>query len=295
MKINISFIRHLVILLCLIIFFQQRAFTQGTDISNKRSNNLYIGLSAGPSQSAINNEVNSSISNLNSVKKSSFFGFLEIGYFFSENIGLSSGIGYASDKTQLTLDSYQNNYTTTDTDTPPESYERRVTGSKIKELQTIGFLSVPLCINLRLPFGNNAGFFLQTGVNLEVPVTKSYSSSGIFSFDGYYPEYKVLVTNLPAYGFPSNKSIVSSGDLELKNLGFNVVASGGFDFFIQEKMQIAVSACYEKSLSNISAYTLPDKFHLSTDGSKINSIMGGSSKSTVQSIGLKISLRYYLK
>jgi hypothetical protein len=295
MKIYKSYIRHLLILLCLTICFQQKILPQGTDISNKRSTNLYVGFSAGPSQTSISNTVIPPLSKLNSIKKNSFSGFLEIGYFFSDNIGLSTGVGFVSDKTQLTLDSYQSSYTTTDTDTPPESYERRVTGSNIKELQKVGFLSIPLCINLRLPISDKSGFFLQTGVNIAVPLTKSYGSSGIFSFEGYYPAYKVLLTNLPAYGFPSNKSIVSGGNLELKSIGFNFVASGGFDFFIQEKIQIAISACYEKSLSNISDYSLPDKFQLSTDGTNINSIMGGSSKTTVQSLGLKITLRYYLR
>lgn len=293
MKINIFYIRHLVIVLCLIIYFQPKAHSQGTDISRKRSSSLYVGLSVGPSLSGINNAVNSSLLNLNSVKKSSFFGFLELGYFFSDYLGLSSGAGFVSAKSQFTLSSYQASFTTTDSEN--ESYERRVSGSNIKELQTIGVLSIPLCINLRLPFNNKAGFFLQAGVNMAVPITKSYSSSGTFTFDGYYPAYNVLLSNIPDHGFPSNQSIVTSGDLELKSIGFNVVASGGFDFFIHEKIQIAVSACYDKSLSNISAYTLPGKFQLSTDGSKINSIMGGSIKSTTQSIGLKISLRYYIK
>lgn len=296
MKINISYIKHFLILLCLINCFQQKILSQGTDISNKKSTSIYLGFSAGPSQASISNTVTlSSLSKLQSVKKSSFFGLMEIGYFFSDNIGLSSGIGFISYKNQLTLDSYQSSYTATDTDTPPESYERKVTGANIKESQKIGCLSVPVSINLHLPVGDKSGFFLQAGVNIAIPIIKNYSSSGKFSFEGYYSAYNVWLSNLPDYGFPMDKPIVSNGQLELKSIEFNVAASGGFDFFIQERMQIAIAACYDKSISNISNYSSPEKFQLSTDGNKIFSIMGGSTKSTAQSIGLKIGLRYYLK
>jgi hypothetical protein len=104
-----------------------------------------------------------------------------------------------------------------------------------------------------------------------------------------------LLENLPAYGFPTNKSIETDGELELKPFGFNATASAGFDFFIMNNIQIAIAACYDRSLSGISNYSLPDNFQLSSDPEKINSLMGGSSKATVQAIGLKIALRYYLK
>ena len=95
--------------------------------------------------------------------------------------------------------------------------------------------------------------------------------------------------------FPSNLNSSSNGNLELKSMVFDAIASAGFDFFIQKNIQIAIAANYNKSLTNISGYSSPDNFQLSSDAGKINSLMGGTSKASVQSIGLKISLRYYLK
>ena len=277
----------------MIICYQHDIFSQGTDISTEKQMRMFVGISMGPSQSQIINEGTLSVSKLLSSKENSFFGSVEIGYFFSKYIGLSSGIGIISYKTQLTLDTYQNKFNTTDSEN--ESYERRVSGSDIKEVQKVDFLSIPFCINLRLPFNETIGFFLQTGVNMAVPISKNYKSSGTFTYKGYYPAYNVLLENLPAYGFPSNLSSDTEGELELKPLGFNATASTGFDFYIQKKIQIAVAACYDKSLSSISVYSSPDKFQLSSDPEQINSLMGGSSKATAQSMGLKIILRYYLK
>jgi len=293
MKLRIIYFRQILIIAFIIICYQHEVFSQETDISTGKQPRMFVGISLGPSQSQIINEGTLSVLKLHSSKENSFFGTVEFGYFFSKYIGLSSGIGFISYKTHLTLDTYQNKFNTTDSEN--ESYERRVSGSGIKEVQNIDFLSVPFCINLRLPFNESIGFFLQTGVNMAVPIIRDYNSSGTFTYKGYYPAYNVLLENLPAYGFPSNKSIDTNGELELKPFGFNVTASAGFDFFIQKKIQIAVAVCYDKSLSNISEYSAPDKFQLSSDANQINSFMGGSSKATAQSMGLKIIFRYYLK
>jgi hypothetical protein len=293
MNFKILYIKQTLLLILLISCFQQKALSQGTDISSSKSTSLYVGLNLCPARSNISNTEIASVSNMSSGKKGSFSGFIEFGYFLSNNFGLSSGLGYSSNGASLTLKSYQSNYTTTDTES--ESYQRRVTGSNITETQKIGFLTVPLFVDLRVPLNQTIGFFIQPGMNLEIPLTKSYTSSGIFSFEGYYPAYNVLLSDIPAHGFPMNKSITTNGSLELKSLGFNFIVAAGIDFFIMDKIQLAAAICYEKSLSNLSAYASSDKFQLSTDADQINSLMGGSSKTTIQSIGLRISFRYYLK
>lgn len=247
----------------------------------------------GQCQSQIINEWILSVSELVSSSKNSLFGCVETGYLFSDYFGLSSGIGLISYKTQLTLDTYYNKFNAIDSE--KEAYERRVSGSDIREEQKIGFLSLPVCINFRVPISKIIGLFLQPGVNLTVALSRKYTSSGIFSYKGYYPADNVLLENLPAYGFPSNLSINTEGELNLKTPIFNVFASAGFDIFIHKKLQVALAACFEKSLSGIPDYASPDKFQLSSDVSQINSFMGGTSKTSIQSVGLKLAIKYYLQ
>jgi hypothetical protein len=294
MRLRILNINHILLTAFLILSFQINIYSQGTDISRGKQPSLFVGLSLGPSQSQIINIGTLSISDLLANKKSSFFGFVDIGYFFSNYFGLSSGIGYTSYNTQLTLSTYQNTPFGT-TDSENEAYKRSVSGSDIKEIQKISFLSIPFCINFRLPFNKTIGFYLQSGVNLAITLNRNYVSSGTFSYTGYYPEYNVTLENLPQYGFSSNVSISKDGELELKSLVFNAIASAGFDFFIQKKIQFAIAAYFNKSLSNISGYSSPDKFQLSSEINQINSMMGGTSKATTQSVGLRLSIRYYLK
>jgi len=78
-------------------------------------------------------------------------------------------------------------------------------------------------------------------------------------------------------------------------MNVNALVSVGFDFLIQKNIQFGIAAFYSKSLLNISDYPSPDKFQLSSDSNQINSLMGGSNKASVQSIGVNIRLRYFLK
>lgn len=293
MKIKIIFTKQILLAAVITICSQQNIFSQNRNGSPADKPGMFVGLSLGPSQTQITNEGTFSGSNVLSNKMNTFFGSAEIGYFFSDYIGLSSGVSYSSYKTQLNLGAYQNNFNTIDSEN--ETYERRVSGTDIKEVQNIGFVSVPVCLNIRIPFSKTFGFCLQSGINLSVPISKKYASSGTFTYKGYYPAYNTLLENLPAYGFPSNHSTVANGELELKPFDVSAIASAGFDFFVQEKIQIAIAACYNRSFSNISAYTSPDTFRLSSDVDQINSLMGGSSKVTFQSLGIKLSFRYFLK
>jgi len=280
------------LLALLLIGSQYDCYSQETDSTIVKPG-LFVGLSAGPSQSSISNEGMLTVANLLSSSQNSFGGSLEVGYFFTKSFGVSSGIGFSSYKSQLTLGIYQNSFSTTDSEN--ETYERQVSGSGIEEVQKIGFISLPVCLDLRLPLSKKMGFFLQTGINLSMPITKKYTSNGTFTYKGYYPAYNVLLENLPAYGFPSNYKSTVDGELEIKPINVNVIAATGFDYFLQKNIQIAVMATYSQSLSNISAYSSPDKFQLSSAINQINSLMGGSSKATVQSLGLNIRLRYFLK
>ncbi len=258
---------------------------------NKKSD-VFFELNFGLLKSHIVNEGNLSISELISGKKKSLFGSIEFGYFFSDYIGLSTGMGYTLHKSGLTIDNYESEFDAVDSENEP--FELRVTGSDIKEIQDIGLLNVPVFISIRLPLNKTIGFFIRPGVNIAFPITKTYRSTGIFTYKGYYPSYNVLLENLPEYGFPSDKNIESADNLELKQFHFNLVFSAGLDFYLKKNFQVLIAAVYNKSLSSITEYNPNDNFQLTTNSNQINSMIGGWDNAAIQSLGLKLSFRYYL-
>jgi hypothetical protein len=297
MKRTIIYIRQFFIILFLIFCFLNEAHSQGTDTIKSIKRNkpgFFFGFSIGPSQTNIKNTGTLSISNLASNSQNAFFGSAEVGYLLSKYIGFSSGINYTSYKSQLTLDTYQNSYSTTDSEN--DAFEMRVTGSKIQELLSIDVLSVPFYVDLRVPFSKKVGAYFKGGVNLAFPLNQKYTSSGTFTYKGFYPEYNDLLENLPAYGFPTDKSLSVNGQLKLKAVGVSSIISAGLDYFIKKKMQIAIGINYNSLNLGLKDTSIPtDKFQLSPDAEHINSFVGGSSKTTAHSIGAEISFRYYLK
>ncbi len=299
MKRILLYIRQIFIIVFLLLCFQNEAISQnndtikGKDTTKRIKPGLFIGGSIGLSQTSIKCVGTLAVSQLASSSRSSYLGSLEVGYFFSKYLGLSSGFSYVSYKSQLTLANYQNNFSTTDSE--KDVFEMRVTGSNIKELQTVDVLSIPLCVNLRVPFSKQVGLYFKGGVNLAFPLSQKYSSSGTFTYKGFYPAYNDLLENLPAYGFPTNKSLAVDGQLKLKTMGVNMIASGGLDFFIKKKMQIALGVSFSNtSLGVKDGSTSMDKFQLSPDAEHINSFVGGSSKTTAKSMGVEFTFRYFL-
>ncbi len=292
-KMKTKYLSHLFLSIFLIIISSNEIYAQGTNINRIEKSGFFVGLSIIPGQSQIVNDGIVSGNKLTSVKMGAFSGSVETGYFFSKLIGISSGIGFTSYKSQINLGTYQNTLSTIDSEN--ETYDLRISGTGISETQNLSTISIPVCLNFNIPLNDKIGIFLQPGLSLSIPLGKNYKSSGTFTYKGYYLIDNVLLENLPDFGFPSNLNTSAEGKLEIKSLVFSIISLVGLEYRIQEKIGVSLGASYNKTLSNISKYSSPEKFQLSSDANQINSLMGGSTKASASSVGLRIGLRYYLK
>lgn len=288
------YFRQFFIILFLVVCFVNEGHSQVKDSIKKTKPRFYIGVSIEPSQTTIKNTGTLSISNLVSTSQSAFSGSVEAGYFFSKFLGVSTGISYISFKSQLTLDAYQNSFTTVDSE--KDVFEMRVTGKGIKELQTVDLLSIPLFVNLRVPFSKKIGMYFKGGISMAFQMNQKYTSTGTFTYKGFYPAYNDLLENLPAYGFPTDKSVSETGQLKLKTVGISPIISAGFDYAIQKKTQIAVGFSFRNTNFGVKeGQASLDKFQLSPDAEHVNSFSGGSSKISASSVGVEITFKYSLK
>jgi hypothetical protein len=285
--------RLLLLIGVLFILFHPEGYSQGTDIRSGKQKHFYLGFSFSPAQTGIAYTGASTISSLNSAKKSSFSGSFEIGYSFSKVFGISTGVGYSSYAADLTLASYTSNYDTTDSE--HESYTRFIDGNNITETQKISFVEIPLALNLHIPFSDNFGMYIQSGVNFSIPMQKTFTSSGTFSYSGYYSAYKVLLEGVSYEGFLSDNNNNVSGNLSLKSMYQELFASAGFQLTFQS-VWISVGGFYSMMLSDLSGSTSTSTgvFRLSTKPDQMRSMMDGSTKSKASAMGLKITLRFYL-
>ena len=274
------------------ILAQMTGYSQGTDIRSVKQKHFYLGFSAGSGKSTLAVTANSAISGVISDKGSAFAGTFEIGYSFNRIIGLSTGVGYAMYSTGLSLASYSDAYDTTDSE--HEQYNRIIDGQNISETQKISFVKIPLALNLQIPFSQSFGLYIQSGINFSIPMQKSFNSTGTFSYSGYYSAYHVLIEGVTYEGFMTNYKNSADGQMTLKSMYEELFASAGLQLTIHNSVQISLGGFYNKMLSNISDNSSTSSYHLSTAPNKMESLIQGSTKSSLGSMGVKITLRFYL-
>ncbi|MBI5010150.1 MAG: hypothetical protein HZB98_11010 [Bacteroidia bacterium] len=291
MNLKISY-KYLLITTYLILSVSIVAFSQGTDLSLGKKPGIFFSASVIPGKSLINFEGIHGISGLESTREGSISGSFRIGYILPSRLGFSAGTGYSSYKTVLTLDSYQNNYSTKDSEN--ESYEMRVSGSGINEEQEISFLNFPLYIYYSFPLGKLLELYIEPGIIIGMPLDKAYTSTGTLTTKGFYAAYNVLLENMPAYGFANNRNTSTAGEMEIKSMVLNAAASAGIEYIVKEKIKIGAGIFYSRSFSNISEYSSPGSFKLISDQGQLNSMMGSADKVTLSSFGVNISLRYFI-
>lgn len=284
-------IKLLLLVTILINCGKDEVFCQVKSSDDWKQPGLFFGGGVGIAHTQIINKISQDIS-ITQSNKNSFFGSLELGYFFSRHIGLTIGLNYTPYRSDFFVDSYQNHLNTVDIENDP--YELRISGDDIEEIQRFDILSIPFCVNIRIPLSKAIGTYIQTGINFFVPVRESYESNGTFTYQGYFPAYNVLLENLPDFGFPSNLRIQSEGVPELKPLSYGIVASLGFDYLFNKRVQFITAAYFDRSFSGVLEDSPSEEFYLTTNAEQVNSILGCSNKVTLQSFGLKVGIRYYL-
>jgi len=291
MKYNKLILSVLITVLIHFGYQNQKLYAQNTVSVNQGKYGFYVGAGTGYAMTQIRNDFTPADPAVIMKFRTRPLANIEIGHFFSENFGLVTGIGYSFYGSQTVISDYNSKIQTVDIENDP--YELTIEGSDIEEKEEIQVLGIPLSFIYHSPISSKTGFFLMTGLNLSIPLSEQFETSGVFTCRGYFPEYNVTLENLPEYGFPKDLEIESDGNLLVKRINFMVHFAGGFDYLLSSRIQLAVSAFYERSVSNISDYSVPQDFRILQD-QQINSIMSGSRKTNLQSFGVKLGVRYYL-
>jgi hypothetical protein len=282
-------LKFLILSLFLTVILNNAVFPQGTDSRLRYGNNeqFGFGIILTPQKSSINMD---GFSNAATVTGGSGINIaFDASFYFSTYAGISIGAGLSPYSSELTLSSYSTQFS--DVDSESESFEMQIEGRSITENQKISLLSIPVTLALRVPAGNKLGFYVNAGINAGIPIVKNYDGTGIFSYDGYYEEYPVTLEDIPQYGFPSDLRTEVSDQLEIKSFVASLTASGGFYFYLNKSIQLALGANYTRALSDISNYQSTGTFYLTTEAEELNSMMEGSEKTGIQAMGI----RYFIK
>lgn len=291
---NLKNVGMLIIMSSFLYLSEESTFSQGTDsrtlLSKQRK--FYVGALVNFSSTNIECQNYLNLDAPGSKGKIAPGGIIDFGWFFKPFAGLSLGAGFGSYSQSLVLDSYQTSLPQIDSEN--EAYELQISGNSILEEQKITDIVFPVTLVLRIQMTEKLGFFAKGGIQFEIPVVKRFTGSGIFTYDGYYPEYPVLLHELPEYGFASNLETDVSGEIPVKSFNMSMVVSGGVSMNVGQKMQLILSASLTKSISDISAQQPNPQYRITTAANEYHSIMECSQKPGVKSLGFGFGLRYFL-
>jgi hypothetical protein len=289
-----KFIKHIAVLVLLPAITVTGILAQGTDSrsfrTKKAPEKLYFGINLVPKKAGIN-YAGYKPDTLQIKTGSSFDFSVEAGYYFSKYLGVSAGAGLSSFSATLNLTSYNAKFRTKDDDL--EDFQMQVSGKNITENQKIGLLSIPVCLNCRYPASEKLNLFLNAGISVNIPIVKSYDGKGSFTYKGFYSAYPVTIESYDAY-FPTDYNTDATGTLKVKPMVPGILVSAGASFSISRELQLGAGLNFNKSLGSISAYD-PKDYRITSAKDDLGTIMGLIQSKGVQSVGLIIGLKYYLK
>ena len=144
-------------------------------------------------------------------------------YYFSKNWGFGAGLGLESFNSKATLN-YQTSKSSADTD--GESFEFRTQYTDWQEKQSILLLDIPLSFIYQKQINEQFQFQFSIGPKVSFAVQSNYKTAGgTIETTGYYPQYNVVLSDLPQHNFttltsfPKNDTSLNPVISAYSNLG----------------------------------------------------------------------------
>lgn len=218
----------------------------------------------------------------------------DAGYFirFRRYIGIGFGIGLSRYQTECSSDYFTTTLNVTDID--GDSVNQNIEVNNLVQKTSLLYGDIPVFVEIGNPNTHQISFYVRLGAKFSFPLTYTFTSTGETTINGYYPEYYVLLHDIPELGYESNKSVVVTNDTELQNFSISMMVTAGVSIPISDYFILKVGANLNYGLTEISDEKLPEgdvSYYLGNCNSLLMSPQG---KTTIQSAGLEIGIIYIL-
>lgn len=160
----------------------------------------------------------SPLSSLSSALKSGVGVVLGYNWFFSNTMGISTGLEYSYLRCRSSVGGFSDRYYTHDAANEP--FEFRYTIAGYREIQSGSSLVIPLMWRIQYPvFHDDILNYFAAGGKLFIPLRLRYNTSGsAYTTSAYYPQQDLLVESLPEQGFGA-----FTGPNQTSNLDFRII------------------------------------------------------------------------
>ncbi len=208
-------------------------------------------------------------------------------YYLRKSIGVFGGLSLTNYKTNLKLENFSIETNTLQlVDRDNDVYYRYIQAD-VEEQNSLTYLDLSLGVNMNKYLKGNAfGIYLGAGGQFSYLFMSKYKITGSSTHTGYYPEYHVVLYDLPDYDFTS-ENLDDENDWELNS--FNISAYLSFGVVARVHRLIYLSA------GPYIVYGIADlKYDTAKHRDDFISTVGVPGRTNTQAAGLNISLIFVL-
>ena len=209
-------------------------------------------------------------------------------HFFTPSIGIQTGVGIQTFSALSTLNLTES---TPAIDSDKDFYVFKSNFKNWQENQQVLFFEVPLTGQFKHKFSDKIGLLLTVGAKISIPVNATYKTTGgEIVTSGYYPQYNIVLTDLPQHGFTTiTQSYTGKYSF---NPAYMAIAELGGTYNISEKIDLYLGGYFNYGLNDI---LKPDtKMLYQLDGT-YNGELGTYQTTSVKPFSIGVKLGLYLK
>jgi uncharacterized protein YneR len=214
---------------------------------------IYVGAGTG---------IYSISENLDNIEISNSFGYsVKVGYMHNLNSKFSLGIGVeVSQSFQEATAVNDFSYNTFLVDDTRSAFEHRLVTKGYVENQTLTAIQVPIFVQYKRPITEKLSIYARAGVKHVLPQKFSAAATADqIKVSGYYPDFNLLIEDLPSRGFGTQNGFDKSIDYEKK---YFIMSSFeiGLTFKMRPKNSIYIGFFADNALSNLVNNNIDDSF-----------------------------------
>lgn len=136
--------------------------------------------------------VNGAISASDAKGRSNMAGSLQLGYFFGQgrHLGISTGLMYQQQKSELTIAGYHTEYRSLDS--KKDTFRQVITANgPLKERVATSGICIPLVLKYQVQFSHRWGLMADAGALINITNTSTYNADASFDYEAVYKFSKV--------------------------------------------------------------------------------------------------------
>lgn len=190
-------------------------------------------------------------STLGDAKLKTGFGIgLNYTYFISKHWGITTGLEGKYSQNSFKLNQ-GTTFTSYEIDDQGSAFEYRVNPDNYAENQSFLSLVVPILLQYRIDLSNNTEFYLGFGAKALFPgKLKTKASASEIQASGYYPDFDLILSNLPSHGFGETSNWDDSKKISLSTSVLLSVESG-LSFKLKDNLKLYTGIYFDYGVSDL--------------------------------------------